>query len=91
MTGLCKTGQVNKLGHAFTQPNSGDKCPVRVLDLYLKKLPPGSTAFYVQPVQKLPADPYQAWFKNMPVGVNPLKNMMTRVSELAGLSICEIH
>ena len=41
----------------------------------------------MQPVQKLPADPCQAWFKNTPVGVNPLKNMMTKVSELAGLSM----
>ena len=32
-------------------------------------------AFYMQPVKKLPSDPYQAWFKNMPVGVNPLENM----------------
>ena len=82
-----ETGQANKIGRAYAQPNSGDKCPVRVLDLYLKKLPPGSTAFYMQPVQKLPADPYQALFKNTPVGVNPLKNMMTKVSELAGLSV----
>ena len=65
------------MGHAYALPNSSDICPVRILDLYLKKLPPGSTAFYMQPVQKLPADPYQAWFKNM-------QTVMTKVSELAG-------
>ena len=75
------------MGRAHAQPNSSDRCPVRVLDLYLKNLPPGSTAFYMQPVQKLPADLYQAWFKNTLVGVNPLKNTMTKVSELAGLSV----
>ena len=53
----------------------------------LKKLPPGSTAFYMQPVQKQPADPSRAWYKNMAVGVNPPKNMMTKVSELARLPV----
>ena len=82
-----ETGQANKIGRAYAQPNSGDRCPVRVQDLYLKKLLPGSITFYMQPFQKLPADPYQAWFKNTSVGVNSLKNMMTKVSELAGLSV----
>ena len=82
-----ETGQSNKVGRAYAQPNLGNRCPVRILDSYLNKLPPGSTAFYMQPVQKPPTDPSQPWFKNMPVGVNPLKTMMARVSELAGLSI----
>ncbi|MCG8621708.1 MAG: site-specific integrase, partial [Proteobacteria bacterium] len=80
-----ETDQANTIFYAH--PNSREKCAMHILDLYLKKLPPGSTAFYMQPVQKLPADPYQVWFKSIPVGVNPLKNMMTKVSELAGLSV----
>jgi hypothetical protein len=82
-----ETGQPNKVGRAHAQPNSGTRCPVRILDLYLEKLPPGSTAFYMQPLQKLPTESSQPWFKNMPVGVNPLKNMMAKVSELAGVSV----
>ena len=82
-----ETGQANKIGRAYAQPDSGERCPVRILDLYLSKLPPGSTAFYMQPLQKLTTDPSLAWYKNMAVGVNPLKNMMTNVSQLAGLDV----
>ena len=82
-----ETGQPNKVGRAYAQPDSGSRCPVRIFDLYLEKLPSGSTAFYMQPLQKRPAKPSQPWFKNMPVGVNPLKNMMAKVSKLAGLSV----
>ena len=60
---------------------------MHILDIYLSKLPPGSTAFYIQPLQKLTTDPSLAWYKNMAVGVNPLKNMMTKVSQLAGLNV----
>ena len=28
-----ETGQVNKIGRAYAQPDSGSRCPVRVLDL----------------------------------------------------------
>jgi hypothetical protein len=80
-----ETGQSNKIVRAYAQPNS-DRCPVRLLDSYLSKLPPGSTAFYMQPKQRVP-DPGQSWYKNTPVGVNPLKNMMTKISELGGLPI----
>ena len=61
-------GQSNKIVRAYAQPNS-DHCPVYILDLYLSKLPPGSTAFYMQPKQRAP-EPGQPWFKSTPVGVN---------------------
>ena len=82
-----ETGQANKVGRTYAQPSLGNRCPVRILDSYLSKLPPGSTAFYMQPVQKPPADSSKPWFKNMPMGVNPLKTMMAKVSELAGLPV----
>ena len=40
-----ETGQCNKIVRAYAQPNS-DCCPVCILDLYLRKLPTGST-FYM--------------------------------------------
>ena len=72
-------GQSNKVGHAYAQPRLGNRCTVRILDSHLNELSPRSTAFYMQPLQKLPTDPSQPWFKNMPVGVNPLKKMMAKV------------
>lgn len=79
-----ETGQSNKVGHAYAQPNSGTRCPVCIIDLYPEKLPRGSTAFYMQPLQKLPTRSSQPWFKNTPVGV---KNMMAKVSKLTELSL----
>ena len=84
---FCETGQSNKIVRAYAQPNSESRCPVRILDLYLSKLAPGSTAFYMQPKQKAPSDSSQPWFKITPVGVNPLKGMMTKISQLAGLPV----
>ena len=80
-----ETGQLNKIVRAYAQPSS-DRCPVRILDLYLSKLPPGSTAFYMQPKQRVP-ESGQSRYKSTTVGVNPLKNMMTKISELGGLPI----
>ena len=82
-----ETGQANKVGRTYAQPTLGNRCPVRILDSYLSKLPSGPTAFYLQPLQKPPADSSKPWFKNMPMGVNPLKTMMAKVSELAGLPV----
>ena len=41
----------------------------------------------MQPMPKVPSDPARRWFKNTPVGVNPLKCMMIKISELAGLPV----
>lgn len=80
-----ETGQQNKVVKAFAQPQS-KRCPVKILDKYIAKLPPGCKTFYMQPLASCPVDPEKPWFKNVPVGVNPLRNMMPKISELAGLS-----
>ena len=74
----------NKVSRAFAQPGFS-RCLIRILDLYLSKLPHNSTAFYMQPLQAVPSDPQRPWYKATPIGVNPLKNMLPQVSELAGL------
>ena len=80
-----ETGQLNKIVRAYAQPAS-NRCPVRILDVYLGKLPSDATAFYMQPKQRVPLSG-QPWYKSTPVGVNPLKNMMTKISELGGLPV----
>ena len=79
-----ETWQTNKILGAYAQPNS-DRCPVCILDLYLSKFAPRSTVFYMQPKQRAPES--SRLCKSTPVGVNPLKNMMTKISELGGLKI----
>ena len=82
-----ENGSKNYQGvRAFAQPTS-ERCPVHILDLYFSKLPPNATAFYMQPMMNVPVDPTRPWFKKTPVGVNTLKNMMSKISELAGLPV----
>ena len=40
----------------------------------------------MQPQQRVPLSG-QPWYKRTPVGVSPLKNMMTKISELGGLPV----
>ena len=41
----------------------------------------------MQPLQSVLADLAKYWFKTVPVGVNPLHCMMSKITELAGLSL----
>ena len=72
----------NKVSWAFAQPGSSH-CPVRILDLHLSKLPQLYSLLNMQPLQAVPSDPQHPWYKATPIGVNLLKNMMPKVSELA--------
>ena len=74
----------NKVTRVYAQPGS-TRCPVLILDLYLSKLPCNPTAFYMQPLPKVPTDPLHPWFQRSPIGVNPLKNMMPNISRLSGI------
>jgi len=44
------------------------------------------SAFYMQPMPQLPKLPSKPWYKVTPVGVNPLKGMMAKITGLAGLT-----
>ena len=74
----------NKMVCVYAQPGSS-RCPVSIIDLYLKKLPANPKALYMQPLTKVPTDPYLPWFQNCPIGINFLKNMMSNISKLCGL------
>uniref|UniRef100_A0A1X7TEB6 Tyr recombinase domain-containing protein n=1 Tax=Amphimedon queenslandica TaxID=400682 RepID=A0A1X7TEB6_AMPQE len=60
--------------------------PVQLIDLYMSKLPKNPKASYMQPMQRIDSDPTRPWYQITPIGVNTLKNMMAKMSELAGLS-----
>lgn len=66
--------------------NHDSHCPVRLIDIYLSKLPSDPKSYYMQPMQKIDHRFARPWYQVSPVGVNTLKNMMSRMSELAGLS-----
>lgn len=77
----------NKVSYIYAQPDYSIPgiCPVQLIDLYISKLPKNPKAFYMQPMQRIDSDPTRPWYQVTPVGVNTLKNMMAKMSELAGL------
>ena len=38
-------------------------------------------AFYLRPLAAVPKDPTKPWFANVPVGVNTLKNIVSKIAE----------
>jgi hypothetical protein len=75
----------NKVTRAYAQPGLRH-CPVMIIDLYISKLPLQPKAFYMQPLSKVPDDLARPWYQSTAIGVNVLKNMMVKISQLAGLS-----
>ena len=63
-----------------------EKCLVKILDFYISKLPEKPSAFYLRPLTKVPTEPDKLWFANVPIGVNTLRKMMSRMSKIAELS-----
>ena len=54
--GLAQVHVENKCVEIYRNPEAGDRCHCRVLDLYISKLPPEAKEkdlFYVRPMEKL--------------------------------------
>ena len=66
------------------QLSSTDRCPARILNLYLSKLPKKRTceALYLQPCKKFSP---KRWYFNNPVGANTLRNTIKELCKNAGL------
>ena len=75
----------NKVVKAFAVPGS-NKCIVKLLDLYLARLPAEPKAFYLRPRNDVPQDG-KPWYINVPVGVNTLQAILPKISEEAGTSV----
>ena len=65
-------------------PESGNRCPVFILDEYISKLPDEARAknlFYAQPLKKVPKDPQKPWYSAVPLGKNTLRNKFRTMCE----------
>ena len=71
---------------AFAVPGS-KKCPVKILDYYLTKLPASPKAFCLRPRKKVTAGD-ELWDINVPDGINTLQKMLPNMSDQAGTSVC---
>ncbi|KAM9333177.1 uncharacterized protein KZ484_018229 isoform 2-T2 [Pholidichthys leucotaenia] len=72
----------NQRGAMFEEPGN-PLCPVASLQKYLRKIPPGAKALYLQPKREVGAmDIF--WYNNVPLGVNKLSQMLPKMCKLAG-------
>ena len=76
----------NKSCRVYAQPGS-ERCVVRLIDLYIAKLPENPPAFYLRPLDKVPSSDDKPWYCKSRVGVNKLKTIITEISVEAGLQV----
>ena len=85
--GLAQLRVKNKSVSILAVPESGSRCHVRILDLYLSKLPKEAferDVFYLQPVGKVKKCD-QPWFSYTPVGKNTLAKLVKDICADAGV------
>ena len=86
--------QPNKVVKHFANPSLGDRCLVRLLDLYISKRPKfkpdssDSDAFYLRPMvgDYSCDDSEKQWFYARAIGDNTLKGMLKVMCKVAGIS-----
>ena len=77
--GLAQMQLSNKSVPIYPVPEAGNRCHVKILDVYFSKLPKDAFSrdnFYLQPLPITPANPDNPWFSITPVGKNTLANMV---------------
>ena len=85
--GFASLNLSNKVVHQYEIDS--EKCHVKILDLYLQKLPPEAKEkdiFYLKPLPVTPSDPSHPWFSSTPIGKNTLNNMLKQMCRSAGIS-----
>ena len=74
----------NKQVRAYAVP--GDpRCLVKLLDLYVSRLPPDAKFLYMHPLMSVPCDPSKPWYTKQRVGINTIKGMIPKIFEKAEL------
>ena len=84
-----RSQQGNKIVRQFANPKLGDRCFVKIVDLYLSKRPqfaddsPDVDTFYLRPLDKFDQD--KAWYYTKAIGHNTLKMMLKTMCQEAGV------
>ena len=91
--GLAQLHIKNKSVQIHENPEAGDRCHCRLLDLYISKLPPEAVEkdlFYVRPMEKVNKQPptYErsVWYYSIPLGRNKLSQMVPEMCKLGNIS-----
>ena len=72
----------------YESKEARERCHVRVLDVYLSKLPKQAfekDIFYLRPLEAVPDEEGKPWFQNVPVGRNVLSKMVEQMCKVAGI------
>ena len=59
---------------------------VRSFENYLNHLNPNINSLWQTPLKKIPANGSETWYKNVPLGHNPIEKFMSKLSDLCQLS-----
>ena len=73
----------------FASPKAGDRCPVRILDQYISKLPQEAITqdlFYVRPLETLPSNPSAPWYSSVAIGKHTLNQKVESMCMEAGVT-----
>ena len=63
-----------------------EHCHVKLLDLYLSKIPPGRQgSFYLRPIKVIPENQQAPWFTSQTLGKNQLSKMVSSMFQEAGI------
>ena len=75
----------------YANEEAGDRCHVKILDLYLSKLPAGFSreAFYYKPLSSTPS--FGPWYSKQVIGHNTLATMMKVMTAEGGLPVRTNH
>ena len=75
----------------YANKEAGDRCHVKILDLYISNLPAGffREAFYHKPLLSTP--PFGPWYSKQVIGHNTLAIMMKVMTAEAGLPVRSNH
>ena len=79
----------NKVVKQYENVSGSGPCHVRILDIYLAKLPKKAIendVFYLTPLPKKPLDEIKPWYTVTPMGKNKLNGLLKEMCAEAGLS-----
>ena len=79
----------HKVVPLFACPEAGERCPVRILDEYIGKLPADAVAqdlFYVRPLECPPTSSVAPWYSSVPIGKHTLNQKVKSMCLQAGIS-----
>ncbi len=79
----------SKVIPVYPCPETHERCPVRLLDLYISKLPEEAKKkdlLYVHSLEKKPLDPSKPWYTDVPVGKHTLHTKVKTMCAMAGIS-----